>query len=84
MDSEQVLIYMTSFVLFMYALHVSTVFEIQYPEKLVVLYKHPWWRMFLVVLIALGYMWCPAVGVLLAIIVFFYLHDMYILSIKRS
>jgi uncharacterized membrane protein YphA (DoxX/SURF4 family) len=67
----------------MYALHVSTVFEIKYPEKLVALYQYPWWRILLVLLIVVGYMWRPAIGVLVAIIVFFYLHDMYIESIKK-
>jgi hypothetical protein len=83
MNIEQISIYVVSAVLFFYALHASTVFEFHYPEKLVEMYAYPWWRILLLVLIAIGYWWCPTVGVLLAIVVFFYLHDMYVLTSRK-
>jgi hypothetical protein len=78
-DIEQVLKMVVVFVLFAYAVSASTVFEVQYPRQLVELYSHPWWRLFLVSFIVIGWHWSPLIGVLVGIIVFFYLHDMYLL-----
>ena len=83
MDLDQIGVYVVSAVLFIYALHVSTVFEIQYPQILVELYGHPWWRVLLVVLIILAWNWAPVLGTLLAIVVFFYFHDLYLLTSKE-
>jgi hypothetical protein len=83
MDSEQYLKIGTVIVLFLYILNVSTVFEISYPPVLVELYTRPWWRILLVLLIAIGWWWSPIVGVLVGTAVFFYLHDVYILLSKK-
>jgi hypothetical protein len=66
--------------LLFYAVLASTVFEVKYSNQLIAMYPHPWWRLLLVLFIALGWRWSPLIGVLIAIIVFFYLHDMYILT----
>ncbi len=54
----------------------STLFEEEYAKKLTDLYIHPWWRILVVLLIITSAMWCPRVGVLVALVVFFYLSDM--------
>ena len=79
LDLEQVLKMLVVGVLFVYAILVSTVFEVKYPIALVEMYPYPWWRALLVVLVVAGWQWSPLIGVLLAVIVFFYLHDMFIL-----
>ena len=63
-----------------YVLLSSTVFESSYPKRLVHLYAHPWFRLMLVALVALGAWWCPRVGLALGIAVFFYFHDMDLLT----
>lgn len=57
----------------------STLFEEEYTQKLTDLYVHPWWRMLVVLLVLTSAIWCPRVGILVALIVFFYLSDMDIL-----
>ena len=54
----------------------STIFEQEYTEKLTDLYIHPWWRILVVLLVLTAVMWCPRVGILVAVLVFFYLSDM--------
>ncbi len=54
----------------------STIFEQEYTEKLTDLYIHPWWRILVVLLVLTAAMWCPRVGILVAVLVFFYLSDM--------
>ena len=54
----------------------STLFEQEYTEKLTDLYIHPWWRILVVLLVLTAVMWCPRVGILVAVLVFFYLSDM--------
>ena len=54
----------------------STLFEEEYSEKLTELYIYPWWRIMIVILVLTSAMWCPRVGILIALIVFFYLSDM--------
>ncbi len=54
----------------------STLFEEEYSQKLTDLYIHPWWRILVVVLGISAAIWCPRVGILVALIVFFYLSDM--------
>ncbi len=63
-----------------YILFVSSVFEASYPTRLVELYVYPWWRLLLVILVAIGAWWDSRVGIVLAIAVFFYLNDMHILT----
>jgi hypothetical protein len=54
----------------------SSLFEEEYAKKLTDLYIHPWWRILVVLLIITSAMWCPRVGILVALVVFFYLSDM--------
>lgn len=62
-------------VLFLWVLIVATPFEYPYPDKLVELYQEPWWRALLVILVFFALLWCPRVGVLSAMAVYFYFHD---------
>jgi len=57
----------------------STLFEEEYSKKLTDLYIYPWWRIMIILLVLTSAMWCPRVGILIALIVFFYLSDMNIL-----
>jgi len=54
----------------------STVFEADYSKKLAYLYIHPWWRFLVVFLLIAAVMWCPLVGIMVALLSFFYLSDM--------
>lgn len=54
----------------------STLFEESYSRKLTDLYIAPWWRFLVVLLVLSSAIWCPRVGILIALIVFFYLSDM--------
>lgn len=54
----------------------STLFEEEYSEKLTNLYIYPWWRILVVLLVLSSAIWCPRVGILVALVVFFYLSDM--------
>lgn len=63
-----------------YVLLFGSVFEATYPTRLVELYAMPWWRLLVVLLVAIGTWWCPRVGLALAVAVFFYLNDMHTLT----
>jgi hypothetical protein len=54
----------------------STVFENEYSQKLIDLYLNPWWRILVLLLFISAVLWCPRVGMLVALVVFFYLSDM--------
>lgn len=54
----------------------SSLFEEEYNKKLTNLYIYPWWRFLVVFLLVSSAIWCPRVGILIALIVFFYLSDM--------
>jgi hypothetical protein len=54
----------------------STIFEEEYTKKLTNLYIQPWWRFLIVLLLLSSVMWCPRVGILMALLVFFYFSDM--------
>lgn len=54
----------------------SSLFEEEYSTKLADLYMYPWWRIMVVLLLLSSAIWCPRVGILIALIVFFYLSDM--------
>jgi len=54
----------------------SSLFEEKYSEKLTDLYIYPWWRVLVVLLVVTSAIWCPRVGILMALLVFFYLSDM--------
>ena len=53
----------------------STVFEAKYSDKLAQLYLKPWWRLLLVLLTIAALTWCPRVGILVALVLFFYFSD---------
>ena len=57
----------------------SMPFETQYPAKLIDLYMQPWWRLLATLLVLTAAIWCPRVGILVALVVFFYLGDMHTL-----
>jgi hypothetical protein len=67
-------------VILAYVLFFSSLFEATYPTRIVELYAYPWWRLMVVLLVALGSWWCPRVGLAMAVAVFFYLNDMHILT----
>lgn len=54
----------------------STIFEEEYNNKLTNLYIYPWWRILVVLLVLTSAIWCPRVGILVSLVVFFYLSDM--------
>jgi hypothetical protein len=54
----------------------SSILEEEYSKKLTDLYIHPWWRILVIMLVLSAAIWCPRVGILVALLVFFYLSDM--------
>jgi hypothetical protein len=58
------------------------VYRARYPDKLVVLYNEPWWRLLLVGLVVLSAFWCPRVSALFALVVLLYFSDMDTLTSK--
>ena len=54
----------------------SSLFEEEYSQKLTDLYIQPWWRILVLLLVITSAIWCPRVGILVALVVFFYLSDM--------
>lgn len=79
-DVDRYLQFLTVGTLLLYIFFYSSVFEQQYPHRYVELYQYPWWRLALISLVALGAWWSPQVGLVLAIAVYLYLHDMYVLT----
>lgn len=57
----------------------STLMERPYHQKLALLYTYPLWRILVVLLVLFAALWCPRVGIIMAFIVFLYLHDMNLL-----
>ena len=57
----------------------STLFEEEYSKKLIDLYVYPWWRILVVFLLITSAVWCPRVGIVMALVIIFYLSDMNIL-----
>ena len=54
----------------------SSIFEQEYHTKLINLYMYPWWRMLIIFLVISAAIWSPRIGILVALVVFFYLSDM--------
>jgi len=54
----------------------SSLFETEYHVKLIDLYVYPWWRILIVLLAISAALWCPQIGIVVALVVFFYLSDM--------
>jgi hypothetical protein len=57
----------------------SMVFEMEYDSKLIDLYMYPGWRLLCAALVVAAILWTPRVGILVALVVFFYLADMHTL-----
>jgi len=57
-------------------LYEGSVFEAPYDRSLVKLYRFPLFRFTLVLLVLAASYWCPRVGVMVALAVFFYIEDM--------
>lgn len=66
--------------LFVWNLYEGSVFEAPYSDELVRLYSFPFWRLVLVLLVLVSTNWCPRVGVMVALAVFFYIEDLEKLS----
>lgn len=64
----------------LWLLYEGTVFENTYPAPMIVYYPYPWWRILLLILLAIGAAWCPRVGIVYALILFFYFQDMNLLT----
>jgi len=54
----------------------SSLFEQEYHTKLIDLYVYPWWRILIIFLVITSALWCPRIGILVGLAVFFYLSDM--------
>ena len=62
--------------LFIWALLYGSAFEAPYSKVLVELHSVPWWRFIIALLAIFAAMWCPRVGLLAALAVFFYFSDL--------
>ena len=65
---------------FLWNLYEGSVIESPYPMLFVTLDSWPLWRFMLVLLTFVGAYWCPRVGVMIALAVFFYIEDLEKLS----
>ncbi len=54
----------------------GSLFEQEYTDKLTDLYIRPWWRLLIILLLIFSALWCPRVGIVMGLLVFFYLSDM--------
>ena len=52
------------------------VYNKEYPNKLVVLYNEPWWKLLLVGSVVLSAFWSPLISALLAFTILLYFSDM--------
>ena len=66
--------------LFIWNLYEGSVLEAPYTKEFVRLYTFPLWRLVLALAVLVATYWCPRVGVMLAIAVFFYIEDLEKLS----
>jgi hypothetical protein len=67
-------------VFFIWNMFEGSVFESPYTLEQVKLFGYPFWRLALILLVVLGAMWCPKVGAMVAVAVFFYLEDLHKLT----
>jgi hypothetical protein len=81
-DYDMIIIieWITLIIIFVYILFYGSVFEISYPKQIVELYPYPWWRILIVILVIIGSIWSPRIGLAMALGVFLYLNDMDILT----
>lgn len=63
-------------IFFIWNLYEGSVLESPYPIELVKLYKYPFWRIMLVFMVIAATFWCPRVGAMLTLVVFFYMEDL--------
>ena len=63
-------------VFFIWNLYEGTVLEAPYEPVLVKLYSIPFWRFLVIMAVLVAAHWCPRVGVMFALAVFFYIEDM--------
>ena len=63
-------------IFFVWNLYEGSVLEAPYSEELVKLYKFPFWRLSLVFAVLAATYWCPRVGAMFALAVFFYIEDL--------
>jgi hypothetical protein len=63
-------------IFFIWNLYEGSVFEKPYDKTLVKLYGFPLFRFTLVLLVLAAAYWCPRVGAMVALAVFFYFEDM--------
>ncbi len=63
-------------IFFLWNLYEGSVFEAPYDKTLVKLYGFPLFRFVLILLVIAAAYWCPRVGVMVALAVFFYMEDM--------
>ena len=61
---------------FSWNLFEGSLFHTPYPVEWVYLYKFPYWRLFLVLTLIAAASWCPTVGSMAALALFFYLNDL--------
>ena len=61
---------------FSWNLFEGSLFHTPYPVEWVYLYKFPYWRLFLVLTLIAAASWCPKVGIMVALALFFYLNDL--------
>lgn len=61
---------------FIWNLYEGSVFEAPYDSTLVKLYGFPLFRFALVLALLVASYWCPRVGIMVALAVFFYIEDM--------
>jgi hypothetical protein len=63
-------------IFFIWNLYEGSVFEAPYDKTLVKLYGFPLFRFVLVLLVLAAAYWCPRVGAMVGLAVFFYMEDM--------
>ena len=63
-------------IFFIWNLYEGSVFEAPYDNALMNLYGFPLFRLVLVLLLVVATYWCPRVGIMVALAVFFYIEDM--------
>jgi hypothetical protein len=61
---------------FIWNFYEGSVFESPYTLGQVKLYSFPLWRLALLILVFLAALWCPKVGAMVAVAVFFYFEDL--------
>lgn len=61
---------------FIWNFYEGSVFESPYTLGQVKLYSFPLWRLALIMLVYLAALWCPKVGSMVAVAVFFYFEDL--------